>query len=470
MRHFIGGPTLWQRARRRTAAAVVILLAATGSVTLQHIPTAAAATPPPSPGCAAINGFFPGNNNGRSLASTPILFRKNDTITATVNTPTFNGYDHAVFRVSGPAAGTLETSASLPSTFTFVIPATGDWQVGWEGRATDDSVVSATWSASCTPATSTFSIGCEYLREGFANGVFTSKNVDLPFLADELISAKSEPVNTGDTVSTTRILTGSTPLATRQGFGTAIYSSSGGLPAVGFDVQGTNAVAKWTIGCFPKAQSSENIANIQGNGKIIVNGVEVVNQQFVNTLTTTTDDVPTAVAGAEQQVRTALAASGYEGPITCTTQVESATSQPRLFRNVGSQEYSPQPPSDTYVAIFVTTHIIFCTQVVIGACGENQPVPTGYTLVKGTAGNDTLVGGSGKQIIKGLGGNDRISDLSGDDILCGGPGNDNLSGGGGNDQLFGGPGTDQLDGGSGTDSAYDPDAGTRMNSIEKVLA
>jgi Ca2+-binding RTX toxin-like protein len=176
-----------------------------------------------------------------------------------------------------------------------------------------------------------------------------------------------------------------------------------------------------------------------------------------------------ALASGEQSTRNGLLALGYEGPITCTTDTTQSGTQPDEFRNVGSQDRTLQPTSDTYVEIYVTKYRITCTQTAVAPCGDNAPTPAGYSLVKGTAGNDNLIGGSGKQIIKGLGGNDRISDLSGDDIICGGPGDDTLSGGGGNDLLLGGTGNDSLDGSSGTDTGYDADSGTRYTSIEKVL-
>ncbi|WP_160108944.1 beta strand repeat-containing protein, partial [Pseudomonas izuensis] len=67
----------------------------------------------------------------------------------------------------------------------------------------------------------------------------------------------------------------------------------------------------------------------------------------------------------------------------------------------------------------------------------------GHTLT-GTAGNDTLVAGSGDNILNAGDGND---------ILVAGTGNNELHGGAGNDLLFSGPGNDLLDGGTGNDTA-----------------
>jgi serralysin len=71
--------------------------------------------------------------------------------------------------------------------------------------------------------------------------------------------------------------------------------------------------------------------------------------------------------------------------------------------------------------------------------------------VDGTAGADSLAGGSGNDVIKGLGGNDRLSGLAGHDSLHGGPGRDALNGGAGNDRLSGQAGRDVLNGAAGND-------------------
>ncbi len=106
--------------------------------------------------------------------------------------------------------------------------------------------------------------------------------------------------------------------------------------------------------------------------------------------------------------------------------------------------------------------------------------------IKGTTGNDVLVGTPLDDVIVGLGGSDRISGLGGNDTICGdsdeglGEANDTLFGGDGNDvlfgsksgvnilygdtgndtlrggnyrdTLFGGAGNDSLDGGGGRDA------------------
>jgi len=77
----------------------------------------------------------------------------------------------------------------------------------------------------------------------------------------------------------------------------------------------------------------------------------------------------------------------------------------------------------------------------------SSPLPQ----IVGTARDDILRGGSGREILCGLGGNDVIRGGGGNDIIIGGPGNDRLIGGKGNDRIFGNGGNDTLRGGPGRD-------------------
>lgn len=63
--------------------------------------------------------------------------------------------------------------------------------------------------------------------------------------------------------------------------------------------------------------------------------------------------------------------------------------------------------------------------------------------VKGTPGNDVLIGTNANEDMQGF---------RGDDVLFGGAGDDSLNGGIGNDRLEGGPGFDSYNGGPGTDT------------------
>jgi Ca2+-binding RTX toxin-like protein len=71
--------------------------------------------------------------------------------------------------------------------------------------------------------------------------------------------------------------------------------------------------------------------------------------------------------------------------------------------------------------------------------------------IKGTSGNDTLLGLASDDLIRGFGGDDVLAGREGDDRVNGAAGNDSIFGGLGNDTLIGGRGDDWLDGRDGND-------------------
>ncbi|WP_165677577.1 calcium-binding protein [Metapseudomonas otitidis] len=73
------------------------------------------------------------------------------------------------------------------------------------------------------------------------------------------------------------------------------------------------------------------------------------------------------------------------------------------------------------------------------------------SLLKGTSGNDTLLGYSIDDSLAGEDGQDELQGFAGNDVLDGGAGHDRLYGGAGDDRLIGGLGDDTLDGGVGND-------------------
>ncbi|KAF0190280.1 MAG: outer membrane adhesin-like protein, partial [Gammaproteobacteria bacterium] len=80
----------------------------------------------------------------------------------------------------------------------------------------------------------------------------------------------------------------------------------------------------------------------------------------------------------------------------------------------------------------------------------------GGVTVTGTAGADTLSGGTGNDTLNGLGGDDSLGGGSGNDTLLGGTGVDYVDGATGNDTLVGGDGADFLRGDTFTTSAATP--------------
>jgi Ca2+-binding RTX toxin-like protein len=77
--------------------------------------------------------------------------------------------------------------------------------------------------------------------------------------------------------------------------------------------------------------------------------------------------------------------------------------------------------------------------------------------IKGGGGNDKIYGDAGDDDLFGGGGNDKMFGDIGSDFLDGGKGNDKLDGGGDNDELVGGLGNDELTGGDGNDELYGGD-------------
>ena len=91
--------------------------------------------------------------------------------------------------------------------------------------------------------------------------------------------------------------------------------------------------------------------------------------------------------------------------------------------------------------------------------------------VRGTTGDEYLVGGRGDDVLLGEAGNDTLSGGKGndylfggdgDDVLLGGEGSDVLFGGSGNDTLYGDDGDDQLIGGEGDDVLYGGSGADRL--------
>lgn len=83
-------------------------------------------------------------------------------------------------------------------------------------------------------------------------------------------------------------------------------------------------------------------------------------------------------------------------------------------------------------------------------------------IIVGTAGNNTLNGGNGRDLIFGLGGNDILNGSNNNDCLVGGDGNDRLNGSNGDDFLDGGDGTDTLNASNGDDTLV---GGAQVDSL-----
>lgn len=87
-----------------------------------------------------------------------------------------------------------------------------------------------------------------------------------------------------------------------------------------------------------------------------------------------------------------------------------------------------------------------------GSVGEYAIEIVTFPIIRGTSGNDFLIGTDGNDSINGLAGDDVILARDGDDDADGDAGNDNIVGGDGHDTLKGGAGDDLLVGEDGDDS------------------
>lgn len=86
------------------------------------------------------------------------------------------------------------------------------------------------------------------------------------------------------------------------------------------------------------------------------------------------------------------------------------------------------------------------------SCLERAGVTrTEYTLIRGTTGNDVLVGTDGPDVILAFDGNDKIEAGAGKDVVCAGSGKDRVYGGANDDVLLGGAGEDIISGDRGDD-------------------
>ncbi len=84
----------------------------------------------------------------------------------------------------------------------------------------------------------------------------------------------------------------------------------------------------------------------------------------------------------------------------------------------------------------------------------------------GLDGDDTVSGGEGKDYLEGAEGDDSVLGGDGDDTVSGGRGDDTLVGGAGNDVHYAGRGDDTTYGGSGSDTSYGEDGDTDADDVE----
>ncbi len=94
--------------------------------------------------------------------------------------------------------------------------------------------------------------------------------------------------------------------------------------------------------------------------------------------------------------------------------------------------------------------------VTVTVTAGRRTVRSTFTVIRGGAKGERLVGTGGMDLIWGAGGADLLLGGAGDDLLHGGSGADTLRGGKGADHLMGGAGRDRVVGGAGADTFYGP--------------
>ncbi|MEM9276634.1 MAG: calcium-binding protein [Cyanobacteria bacterium P01_F01_bin.143] len=138
------------------------------------------------------------------------------------------------------------------------------------------------------------------------------------------------------------------------------------------------------------------------------------------------------------------------------SQVGDLTGDQFLIVNSGDGEFAGVNGVNTENNIFVVPINIESEDsepsVIRGTAGADSLVGTsGADEILGLAGNDTISAGDGNDTLRGGDGRDRLFSEGGDDRIFGGNDNDNLVGRDGNDTLAGNAGKDVLIGNSGND-------------------
>lgn len=455
---------------------IAALVIVTGLIVAPSSPLASAAAPTVSAGCNILNDpaygydgtYIDGSISGHA-------FNRNDLVTVTAS-----GIDVAdINALKLTYGGTLvdsDNTSPLEVTYRFV--QSGNSELAFFIDSKLQNPPDPTWSVTCVPSTGLYSNTCAAVDQwDEANGGPRSGGSisGAGFDTGEVVVVSANRANTSDGGQANAQFKlqvsgpgGLTTVAGPTGIpGWLAYTAPAGATNIGWTtVNPPGGNALFEVSCHVPATASENRVRVYGIITAIYDGQPIATAQIETIGAPGALPGPT-VAANEAALRAANAASGNEGPITCTSSFVPGDGKADAFRNnTTGSEIEIRPPSDDYIAIDFEQWTNTCTQAVTVPCGPGTPTPAGYKLVEGTNGNDNLIGGSGNTFIRGLGGNDSILDVSGNDIICGGPGDDNISAGGGNDNISGGTGNDQLAGGSGTDRGVDADPGTRRSSIE----
>lgn len=351
-----------------------------------------------------------------------------------------------------------------------------------------------------------------YTVDAYFSGVIPLGNGESVTLIDDnyLPSQATATLTIGQTDTTPPAVTVSfpTPPAAQNGWFNAQDAANGIVGSVTANEPTTGGSSITGINC-----TGATVSSLAGLGTTAASALLTVNGEGVNVVNCTASDSANndgAAAGSNNtatvQIDTIAPDTAITGQPTDPTNGTSAVfdfmgndggsgvagfacqlddgsvspcSSPQEYINLatGSHTFAvyaldlannPDPTPATYSWTIQVTPGDF-----IGSCGgydvyrtpQGQLVAPGWNgaILVGTAGPDTLNGGSGDHLILGLGGNDKLKGGSKDDVLCGHEGSDDLDGGSGKDLLYGGENDDKLKGGSADDQLYGENGTDQLN-------
>lgn len=143
------------------------------------------------------------------------------------------------------------------------------------------------------------------------------------------------------------------------------------------------------------------------------------------------------------------------GSVSAQAQLDLLKAPPREIRGTEGDDTLLGTPEDDMIDALGGDDIVFGRQsndIIVGGGGDDTLLGgDGNDILYGGAGGDRLFGGNGNDILFGGDGDDQLFGEVGDDVLIAGTGNDTASGGSGDDKLFGDDGNDALAGDAGQD-------------------
>jgi Ca2+-binding RTX toxin-like protein len=143
------------------------------------------------------------------------------------------------------------------------------------------------------------------------------------------------------------------------------------------------------------------------------------------------------------------------GSVAAQAQLDLLKAPPREIRGTEGDDTLLGTPEDDMIDALGGDDIVYgreSNDIIVGGNGDDTLLGgDGNDILYGGAGGDRLFGGNGNDILFGGDGDDQLDGEAGDDVLIAGAGNDTACGGSGDDNLFGEGGDDVLTGDAGED-------------------